>query len=86
MSIRRPKTRLLVCLLAMLLAPPLILLAWLWFEPDKPSARPDFDRVRPGMTLNEVRGVLDPSAELRCLKPGPGTEQYLVVWKAATAG
>jgi hypothetical protein len=39
------------------------------------------------MTLPEVRGVLDPSAELRCLSPGPGTEQYFVVWsrEGATA-
>lgn len=30
--------------------------------------------------------VLDPSAELKCLHPGPVAQQYLVVWSGEVAG
>jgi hypothetical protein len=80
------KARRRVSLLAALLLLLMIPIACVWLGQQGGPAPASFALIRPGMTLDEVRGALGPSAELSCLATGGGTEQHLVIWKGGRDG
>jgi hypothetical protein len=60
----------------------LLVSAWVYLSQQGPGGsftRPDFERIRRGMTLAEVENTLEQPAELQLINPVDYS--YLVVWK-----
>jgi hypothetical protein len=75
-----------VLLLAAIILLSLAVLLYLGMKPVSPT-RPDFARIQPGMTLNEVKGVLDSTAKMTSLNmPGTPQMQYMLKWDDWNAG
>jgi hypothetical protein len=70
------------CLLSLLILLPFVSWICLWLSAkDGSFTRPDFDRIQPRMTIQEVQSVIDPSAEWQKLTMGGPPAQYLIVWE-----
>ncbi len=82
MAILPSKPRQRACLFALLALPPLLFGVCLWLSQAESQPSDGFSRIRPGMTPDEARGVLEPSLVMRCISlRGARIQMYLVIHK-----